>query len=110
MLNAIWMICAWSLLALNPRIRPKVVIVGSDPVLSLVVALFWRAIRPKVRVAHWCFDLYPDAALAEGLLDEKSLLVKCLKSLLRRAYRRCHLIVDIGDCMRQRLGAYVAQV
>src|SRR5215831_10681646 len=39
MLNAIWMISAWSLLAIDPRIRPDVVVVGSDPVLSLIVAL-----------------------------------------------------------------------
>lgn len=108
--NALWMICAWSLLALDPRIRPDVVIVGSDPVLSLLVALFWRLVRPKVRVAHWCFDLYPEAAMAEGLLEEKSVLVTFLKALLRRAYRRCDLIVDIGACMRQRLGAYVSEV
>jgi hypothetical protein len=106
--NAAWMICAWSLLALNPCIRPEVIVVGTDPVLSLIVALVWRLFRPKVRVAHWCFDLYPEAALAEGLLDEKSLFVKLLKAILRRAYRRCDLIVDIGACMRRRLGAYVS--
>src|SRR5215471_18028577 len=30
--NAIWMICAWSLLALDLRIRPDVIIVGTDPI------------------------------------------------------------------------------
>ena len=95
-------------MALNPRIRPDVIIVGTDPILSLLVAIAWRVLRPKVLVAHWCFDLYPEAAVAEGLLDEKSILVRFLKALLRSAYRRCDLIVDIGVCMRQRLGAYVS--
>lgn len=108
LLNAIWMIGAWSLLALNPRIRPDVIVVGSDPVLSLVTALAWRVFRPRVRVAHWCFDVYPDAALAEGLIGERSLIAKLLKAIIRRAYLRCDLIVDIGACMRRRLAAYVS--
>jgi colanic acid biosynthesis glycosyl transferase WcaI len=82
LLNALWMICAWSLLALNPRIRPDVIIVGSDPVLSLVTALAWRIFRPRVRVAHWCFDLYPDARLADGLIGEGSLLARLLKAII----------------------------
>lgn len=104
--NAAWMIAAWSTMALDPRVRPDVLIVGTDPVLSLLVALPWKLFRPRTRIAHWCFDLYPEAAVADGLVQRKSFFVHNLTSLMRRAYRRCSLIVDIGDCMRQRLKAY----
>jgi colanic acid biosynthesis glycosyl transferase WcaI len=104
--NAVWMIAAWSFLALDPRIRPDAVIVGTDPILSPLVALAWRALRPGVRMAHWCFDLYPEAAIAAGLLAENSIVTLGLKRLLRWAYGRCALIVDIGMCMRRRLDLY----
>ena len=43
-------------------------IVGTDPMLSVLVALPWRVLRRRSRIVHWCFDLYPDAAVAEGML------------------------------------------
>ena len=104
--NAVWMIGAWSLTALNPSIRPDVVIIGTDPVLSPLVALVWRTFRPKVKIAHWCFDLYPEAAVAAGIMAEESLLVRGIKKMLRGAYRRFDLIADIGECMRGLLQKY----
>jgi colanic acid biosynthesis glycosyl transferase WcaI len=104
--NAAWMIAAWSLMALDWRVRPDVVVIGTDPILSPLVALTWRPLRPGVKVAHWCFDLYPEAAIAAGLLRDGSFLVRTLKLLLRWAYRRCALVVDIGMCMRRRLDLY----
>jgi colanic acid biosynthesis glycosyl transferase WcaI len=103
-LNALWMIAAWSLAALKQK--PDVVIVGTDPIMSVTVALFWKLLRPKTRVAHWCFDLYPEAAVADGVLGERSLFLRLLRGVLRRAYTRCDLIADIGDCMRSRIKAY----
>jgi colanic acid biosynthesis glycosyl transferase WcaI len=106
MVNAVWMIVAWSLMSLDPRLQPNIVIIGTDPVLSPIVALAWRLFRPKVRLVHWCFDLYPEAAIAGGVLEENAWFGRTLKRLLRRAYGHCNLIVDIGICMRQRLQAY----
>jgi colanic acid biosynthesis glycosyl transferase WcaI len=82
------------------------VIVGTDPVLSVILATIWKTLRPRTRVAHWCFDLFPEAAIADGLLKQESGLVKMLKPALRSAYRSCDLLVDIGSCMRARLEAY----
>ena len=104
--NALWMICAWSLLALNRSVQPDVLIVGSDPVLSPLVSLVWKILRPRVRLVHWCFDLYPEAAIADGLLRKNSLAARLFTGLMRCAYRRFDLIVDIGSCMRQRLMKY----
>jgi len=106
MANAVWMISAWSVLALNPRVRPDVLIFGTDPVLSPLVAFSWRLFRPKVKIAHWCFDLYPEAAISAGLIPAQSRAAKTLKALLRKAYRRCDLIIDIGLCMRGLLAFY----
>lgn len=104
--NAVWMIVAWSLMALNPRIRPDLVIVGTDPILSPLVSLAWRVARHRVKFAHWCFDLYPEAAIAAGLLREGTAVVRTIQWLLRGAYRRYSLIVDIGSCMRRLLAKY----
>ncbi len=105
-LNAFWMIFRWSLLALNPRFRPEVLIVGSDPVMSILIAPVWRLFRPGTLIAHWCFDLYPEAAYAEGLLSQSGRLSRLLRHVLRTAYRGCGLIVDIGPKMRRLLLAY----
>src|SRR5690242_4922454 len=81
--NAAWMCVAWSLLALNPRVRPQVMVVGTDPILSPIVAVVWKFLRPRVRLVHWCFDLYPEAAVADGVLRDGTLLVRFLKIMLR---------------------------
>ena len=107
LLNAAWMLAAWSRLALRSRARrPDVVLVGTDPVLSVLVALPLKWLRPDIPVAHWAFDLYPEAAIADGLLASSGRKVRFLTTLLRRAYQSCNLIADLGACMQQRLKAY----
>jgi colanic acid biosynthesis glycosyl transferase WcaI len=107
LLNALWMLAAWSRLALRPRARrPDVVLVGTDPVLSVLVALPLKWLRPQIKVAHWAFDLYPEAAVAEGLLSPSGLGTRIARAFLRRAYNRCDLIADLGPCMQQRLRTY----
>jgi colanic acid biosynthesis glycosyl transferase WcaI len=75
--------------------------------LSVLVALPWKLIRRRVRIAHWCFDLYPEAAVAGRLIPEKGLLAKSLTWLLSAAYRRCDLVADLGPCMKARLTKYL---
>ncbi len=106
LVNTAWMIGRWSLEALFGRQRPDVLIVGTDPVMSVVVARFWRLFRPRTRIAHWCFDLYPEAAFADGMLTPASLLARSLKAAVKPAYAACDLIADIGVCMRNRILAY----
>ncbi|MBV8732052.1 MAG: glycosyltransferase family 4 protein [Acidobacteriia bacterium] len=106
-LNALWMIAAWSCIALRGRARrPDVVLVGTDPILSVLVALLLKWLRPEIKLAHWAFDLYPEAAIADGLLSGSSKMVRALTAVLRRAYAGCDLIADLGVCMRRRLEAY----
>ena len=47
---------------------PDVLIIGSDPIFSVLVAIPWKIVRPKTKIVHWCFDLYPEAAIADGTL------------------------------------------
>src|SRR6478672_248443 len=87
-LNAIWMIAAWSAIGLRRADRrPDVLVVGTDPVLSVLAAKAVKALcGRRVRVAHWAFDLYPEAPVADGMLRPDSRFVGGLQRLLRRAY------------------------
>lgn len=105
-LNAIWMIARWSWLALRLSPRPDVLIVGTDPVFSVLTARFWNRLSPRTRIVHWCFDLYPEAAIAEGILSPRGLPTRLFKRILRPAYGACTVISDIGPCMRQLLLKY----
>lgn len=106
-INAAWMIARWSLKGLfGKRHRQDVLIVGTDPILSPLVAIPWKFARPNCKIAHWCFDLYPEAPIAEGMINGQSLPVKILKKLLSVAYRRCSLMVDLGSCMGKQLEQY----
>lgn len=100
------MILRWSLLGMTLRPRPDFLLVGTDPILSLLVARFWNLLSPQTRVVHWCFDLYPEAAIADGVLQQNGAVPRLLKRLLAPAYRRCSLIVDLGPCMRKLLLQY----
>ena len=101
--NCAWMIGAWSFHCLTKS--PDVLIIGTDPVLSATTAIPWKIIKPKTRTVHWCFDLYPEAAVSDGML-RPGLVLSLLQKLMGVAYRRFDLIADIGTCMRDRLSRY----
>lgn len=105
--NALWMITAWSTMAFRSKKQlPDVLFVGTDPVLSILVAGVVKTLRPSVKVVHWAYDLYPEAAIADGLVRPESRLVKLLKRMLGYSYRSCDLVADLGACMRHRLEVY----
>ncbi len=107
LVNACAMLIAWTWRALvTRRYSSEVMIVGTDPILSILIAVPWRLLRPKCRIIHWCHDVHPEASIAEGTLTERSWIVRALRALLTLAYRRCDRIVDLGDCMRQLLFRY----
>jgi glycosyltransferase involved in cell wall biosynthesis len=106
-LNAAWMLAAWGWHGIvAPRRKREVMIVGTDPILSPLAALPWGFFRRRCRVAHWCFDLYPEAPIAEGMIRESHPAVKLLESMLSVAYKRCSLMVDLGACMGRLLAKY----
>jgi colanic acid biosynthesis glycosyl transferase WcaI len=107
MANALWMIGAWSRLAFRRgKNAPDVVVLGTDPVLSILAAPIIKAFNRRVKIAHWAYDLYPEAPIAEGMLKETGLFARFLKKRLTTAYHACDLIADLGPCMRKLLNAY----
>ena len=106
LLNSAWMHAAWAWSALASRRRPnEVMLVGTDPILGVLAAIPWKLLRRRTKTAHWCFDLYPDAAVADGMLAPDGWLPRLLARLTAAAYRRCDLVADLGACMGRRLQA-----
>lgn len=105
MLNAMAMALHWSMLAFR-RNPPDIVLIGTDPILSLVSGVVWKIVRPRTQIVHWCFDLYPEAAEADGLLRVSSRMARIFHRMMYHAYASCSLIVDIGPCMRKLLEKY----
>ncbi len=104
--NSACMLSAWSARAVGRRNRrPDVLLIGTDPPFGLAAAIPWKALHPRVAVAHWAFDLHPESLFAEGLLRERRLPGRLLSALMRAAYARCDLVADLGPCMRERLAA-----
>jgi len=101
--NCLWMLAAWSLKRLSTE--ADVVIIGTDPILSVAVAMPWKFLRPSRKIVHWCLDLYPEAAVADGIL-KPGLLLNLLRRLMALSYRRVDLLVDIGECMGSLLSEY----
>src|SRR4029434_638794 len=99
-------ITAWGMQAFTARPRPDVLVIGTDPILSGLSAIPWRMAPPRAAIAHWGFDIYHEAPIADGMLSEHSLLVRAIRTALKRAYRTCDLIVDVGSCMRNLLAVY----
>ena len=106
-LTASWMIGAWCLAAFRKASIPDVdvIVVGTDPVMSISCIPIWKLVRSRTKIVHWCFDLFPDIAVAAGLLGEDSIPFKMVRKLCRWIYTLCDLIVDTSSCQRKRLGA-----
>ncbi len=102
--NMFFVLLGWSWRAFSaPRSKKQTIIIGTDPVLAILCVFWWRLFRPNANIIHWCHDVYPDAAIADGLLNRSSWIVKTLNFVLRHAYRRCNVVADLGACMRELL-------
>jgi colanic acid biosynthesis glycosyl transferase WcaI len=77
----------------------------------LVVSPSFPAVLPAVLNARarripwllWLQDLLPDGAIATGLLDESSAIVRASRSLERAAYRRSDAIAVVSSAFERRL-------
>lgn len=106
-LNSIWtQKLWWWRLAFSPSVRPDVILTGTAPLFGVLLSPFLRLLRPKARIVHWCFDLYPEIAIGDGLIDEKGIIAKMIRFFLKRAYRSSDLIADLGPCMGGLLNRY----
>ena len=103
--NSAWLLGGWSLDAIRHATYDAVVI-GSDPAFAALLALPLRLRFPRAAIVHWCYDLYPEAIVAEGAGRVARALVPVARAVMKRAYRACDALVDLGPCMRRRLEAY----
>jgi glycosyltransferase involved in cell wall biosynthesis len=103
--NSFWMLPAWFVGTLRLG-RFDAIVIGSDPAFSPLGAIALRLAYPRAAIAHWCFDLYPEAIAADGIGRAGTLLAPVARGLMRLAYRRCDSLVDIGPRMRERLADY----
>jgi colanic acid biosynthesis glycosyl transferase WcaI len=104
--NSLWMLAAW-VLELLKKPPAEVIVVGSDPQFAALIFPFLRILKRGRLLVHWCYDLYPEAIMAdEPATGATKWLVKIAKALMKWAYRDVDVMVDIGPCMRRRLAAY----
>ena len=103
--NALWMMMGW-LVKLCSLPRSDVIVVGSDPQFSqLLFPAIKALVHPKV-LAYWCFDLFPEAILADGASAPLRWTASRIRSLMKRTYGSIDLMVDLGPCMRRRLSQH----
>jgi glycosyltransferase involved in cell wall biosynthesis len=100
------MIACWAGLALRRKNVPDVILIGTDPIFSVLIAPVWRFFHPETKIAHWCFDLYPEAAYADGVMSRDGTLSRVFTAAFRRGYLACDLVADIGECMKRLLLKY----
>lgn len=105
LMNSAWMLAGWLARTVTLQ-RFDAVVIGSDPAFAALLAVPLRRLRPRLVIAHWCFDLYPEAIYAEGLGAVAPALGPAAERLMHLAYRSCDAVVDIGPGMRGRLARY----
>ena len=105
MANSIWMMGAW-LLKLMALPKVDVMIIGSDPQFSQFLFPLVKWLKRATVIAFWCYDLYPEAILANGASPPVRWAARRLKGFMKMAYQSVDLIADLGPCMRRRLDLY----
>jgi colanic acid biosynthesis glycosyl transferase WcaI len=83
-----------------------IVLIGTDPIFAVVAAIPIKLLAPKIRIAHWCFDLHPEAAIASYMILASNPITRLVRRVMRAGYKRCNLIADLGPCMRTILQQY----
>jgi colanic acid biosynthesis glycosyl transferase WcaI len=108
LLNSGFLLGAWA--ARLPFLpAADAVVIGSDPAFAALLAPVLRRARPRAAILHWCFDLYPEAIVAEapaGTGGGAGALVPVARRLMAAAYRACDVLVDLGPTMRARFVGY----
>lgn len=104
-LNALWMMMAW-ILKLLKMPSADVIIIGSDPQFSQLLFPILKLFKKQRYLVYWCYDLYPDALIADSMNCLVKWVAQKMKLLIGQCYKSLDLIVDLGPCMRERLNNY----
>ena len=105
LLNSFLINLSWMMRTIFYR-KPDYFIVGTDPQFSQFLFPFLKLISPKTKIAHWCFDLYPEAIIASSDSSILANLHNFSRPLFKFLYRFVDIMVDIGACMKQHLDHY----
>ncbi len=82
--------------------RYDVVICFTTPPFIAVVGWLMRLLR-GTRFVYWVMDLYPDIAVACGVMRPKGISTRFFRSINRFCLRRADRTVVLGRCMEQRV-------
>jgi colanic acid biosynthesis glycosyl transferase WcaI len=82
--------------------RPDVLLAMSTPPFVPAIAAAMRVLR-GVRFVYWAQDLYPELAVAFGLLGEGALATAALMRVSSWILRRADAVVTLGEAMATRL-------
>jgi glycosyltransferase involved in cell wall biosynthesis len=84
------------------RARPDIVVAMTTPPLLPLIGTLLKKLR-KSRHFIWEMDVYPDVAVALGVLSPRSLLTRATSALAGYSRRHADGIIALGPCMRDRL-------
>jgi glycosyltransferase involved in cell wall biosynthesis len=87
--------------------RHDVILALTTPPLIAAAALPARWLRGS-RLVCWVQDLYPDVAVAFGVLGARSLAARAMAAASRLVMRRADRVVVLGEAMRRRALAHGA--
>ncbi len=82
--------------------RPDVIVCFTTPPLIALVGRLMCLLRGS-KFVYWVMDLYPDVAVAGGLIRPTSVLTRLLERLNRSCLRTADRTVVLGRCMMQRV-------
>lgn len=82
--------------------RPDVLVTKTDPPMLALLGAAVARLR-RVPAVHWAQDLYPEVAVALGVVPERA--ARALRRASTAALRRHARVVSIGACMTERLVA-----
>jgi glycosyltransferase involved in cell wall biosynthesis len=82
--------------------RPDVVVCFTTPPLIALVGWLLRLVR-RCRFVYWVMDVYPDIAVACGVMQHNSIATWMTERLNRFCLRRADKVVVLGRCMEQRI-------
>lgn len=79
-----------------------VVVALSDPPLVSVLGALAAKVK-RARFVHWAHDIYPEVAVAAGVLERNSPWARALDRVSRWALSRADMVVALGEDMARRL-------
>ncbi len=82
--------------------RPDVVVCLTTPPFLALAGWLLRLLR-RSRFVYWVMDLYPDVAVAGGLLKPRSLSTRLFERINCFCLRRADRVVVLGRCMMRRV-------